>query len=780
MLRNTGNSMKIKNTFLMFIIVLLSSFNFAQVQNIAHRGCSSLAPENTYVAWVKAIEVGADYFELDIQLSSDDSMMIMHDDTIDRTTDGTGLLSSMTYAQLRTYDAGSWFGTEFTGEKIPTFSEALQLAKSNGNINIVAEIKTTNSSIVPKVVAMIQAFGMQSRVIVSSFNYTQLTQTKTLDATIPVQLFATITNAMIDQISVIGGEWVGSGGTITPSLLNYAHTKNVLFNAWTINSNSQMIELIDMGIDGITTNYPQTLYLLSDTTAPSDVIINSATPSGATDIILNWQPATDPESGITNYLVYRNINPNPIDLYATVGDTTDFIDHTSVENRTYYYRIKAVNGATLKSLNFSNQVSATTTVDEAKPTVLFITSVNDSQSVYIEFDEQVDELSAETFSNYTIDQSVNVTEAKLSADLKTIKLTTSDLSDTLYTITIKNVKDRAIIPNTMLDASFIFNHKNLTSDFVAYYQLDSISINAPDTLVYDLSSNANNGFVKNGTFVSSGYLGNTLEFDGVDDFVQFSNSPSFDINGNQVTVSVWTKLSYLPVDMPTPFGPLFDSETDRYVLYEDRGNNELRFKVTTSVSAERPGISGADLVIDEWINVVGVYDGATAKIYLNGLLKDTHNLTGTVGTGQVAMLGKSGTSGTPSYFKGSMDNVIVLNRALPEDEVLELFNNTKISASPLVSVESENEIVHRFELLQNYPNPFNPTTTIMFQLPVSAKVTIKVYDLLGSEIATLINESKEAGYHSIVFNGSSLASGLYFFKIKAEDFVQTKKMMLIK
>ncbi|MBK7228394.1 MAG: hypothetical protein IPH97_05940 [Ignavibacteriales bacterium] len=115
--------MKIKNTFLMFIIVLLSSFNFAQVQNIAHRGCSSLAPENTYVAWVKAIEVGADYFELDIQLSSDDSMMIMHDDTIDRTTDGTGLLSSMTYAQLRTYDAGSWFGTEFTGEKSLLFQK---------------------------------------------------------------------------------------------------------------------------------------------------------------------------------------------------------------------------------------------------------------------------------------------------------------------------------------------------------------------------------------------------------------------------------------------------------------------------------------------------------------------------------------------------------------------------------------------------------------------------------------------------------------------------------
>lgn len=99
--------MKINKTFLVsFLITVVSFMSYAQVANIAHRGCSSIAPENTYSAWVKAIDVGADYFELDIQLSSDDSLVIMHDDTVDRTTNGTGSVSSLTYDQLRTLDAG--------------------------------------------------------------------------------------------------------------------------------------------------------------------------------------------------------------------------------------------------------------------------------------------------------------------------------------------------------------------------------------------------------------------------------------------------------------------------------------------------------------------------------------------------------------------------------------------------------------------------------------------------------------------------------------------------
>ena len=669
--------MKIKSLLIFVFFVFLTVANSSMVKNIAHRGCSSLAPENTYAAWVKAIEKGADYFELDIQLSSDDSLVIMHDDTVDRTTDGTGTVSSLTYAQLRALDAGSWFSSEFTGEKIPSFSEALELSKTDGSIDIVAEIKSTNLNIVPKVVAMIQAYGMQSRVIVSSFTQSQLTISKSLDPSIDVQLFGTITNAMIDQVASMNGEWVGSGGTITQALIDYAHSKNILFNAWTINSGSQMLALIALGIDGITTNFPQTFVAVTDSTPPSDVVVNSALSTGETDITLSWQAAVDSQSAISNYEIYRDIIPNPAVLYMTVGDTTEFVDHTLTETQIFYYRIKAVNGAGLKSVNYSNEVSATTSTDVTKPVVSFVSSQGDTSTVYVEFNERVDETTSETTTNYTINKSVAVIGAELLVDQKTVKLTTTHLLDTSYTITVKNVKDKAAAPNTMVTASIIFLHVNSNSDFVAYYQLDNVSIVGADTLVIDATSNLNNGLSKNGPVIGTGYLGNAMEFDGVDDYVQFASSPSFDIGGSAVTVSVWTKLAYLPSQLTFPFGPLFDSESDQYVLYEDRGNNELRFKVTTNVKAERPGIPASALVTDQWIHVVGVYDGSGAKIYLNGELKDTHPITGTVNTGQVAMLGKSGTSGTPSYFKGSIDHVLVLNKALSETEVMDLYSKTK-------------------------------------------------------------------------------------------------------
>jgi hypothetical protein len=87
---------------------------------------------------------------------------------------------------------------------------------------------------------------------------------------------------------------------------------------------------------------------------------------------------------------------------------------------------------------------------------------------------------------------------------------------------------------------------------------------------------------------------------------------------------------------------------------------------------------------------------------------------------------------------------------------------------------------NNFNLLQNYPNPFNPVTNIEYQLPVDAKVTLKVYDILGSEVATLVNEQKEAGYYKLTFDGAGLASGPYFFRLSTNDFVQIKKMILTK
>jgi hypothetical protein len=85
-----------------------------------------------------------------------------------------------------------------------------------------------------------------------------------------------------------------------------------------------------------------------------------------------------------------------------------------------------------------------------------------------------------------------------------------------------------------------------------------------------------------------------------------------------------------------------------------------------------------------------------------------------------------------------------------------------------------------YSLSQNYPNPFNPTTLISYSLPKAGNVELKVYDLLGREVASLVNGFKQVGSYSVQFNANNFASGVYFYKLKAGDFVSTKKMMLVK
>jgi hypothetical protein len=98
-----------------------------------------------------------------------------------------------------------------------------------------------------------------------------------------------------------------------------------------------------------------------------------------------------------------------------------------------------------------------------------------------------------------------------------------------------------------------------------------------------------------------------------------------------------------------------------------------------------------------------------------------------------------------------------------------------------VTVESDSiSIPDKFELSQNYPNPFNPSTVIGYQLPMASHISLKVYDVLGNEIATLVNEEKPAGSYKVEFDAFNLSSGIYFYKIQAENFIETKKMLLLK
>jgi hypothetical protein len=109
-----------------------------------------------------------------------------------------------------------------------------------------------------------------------------------------------------------------------------------------------------------------------------------------------------------------------------------------------------------------------------------------------------------------------------------------------------------------------------------------------------------------------------------------------------------------------------------------------------------------------------------------------------------------------------------------------LIRTDYISVNPLSSVEVEDQLPGEFSLYQNYPNPFNPTTVIKYSLAEESFVTLKVYNILGLEVSTLVNEKKTPGFYELNFGGEKLPSGVYVYRIEAGNFTSSKKMLLIK
>ncbi len=651
----------------------------AQTAIIAHRGASGLAPENTLASFQKAVDLGADYFELDVRMSQDDSLVLMHDDTIDRTTDRSGSISALAFRELRGADAGSWFSPEFTGERIPTLAEALDLAlKSPYPVGVVIEIKATNATIVQRTLAEVQKRNLQNRVILSSFNFAQIQQSKQLDPSIPVQLFGTITQANINQVAGIGGEWVGTSGAVTTALLDSAAVKNIRVNKWTVNSAPEMIALMQVGVHAITTNFPDIAKAVTDATPPSDVVLLPPAVK-VTRVLLNWLPAEDPESGVTGYEIYRDLSPNASTLLARVSDTTSYSDETLTESTTFYYRVKAVNLVGMTSQNFSNEIEAVTLLDQQPPKVNAITAFGRPDRMVVGFNERLQPASAENTANYQIAPGITVIGAQMALDSMSVILTLSPMAEnTPYTLTVTQVQDVATIPNAIVEPEAIpFTFTPYLPNTIAAWDMNDMDL----TTLTDYSGNANHATLFNGLGYAAGPSGNSLIFDGIDDYARVPASPTLDIKGDAVSLSLWAKLDYLPAELPGAYGPTYDSQGDNYVIYEDKGNNELRFKVATNKSAERPGIPAADLRKNVWLHIVGVYDGTKAMIYLNGQLKDSHNLIGTVNPGQIGLIGDS----PGSFFKGSIDEILIFNRALSPEEINFLYKEAKtaiIDAEP--------------------------------------------------------------------------------------------------
>ena len=142
----------------------------------AHRGWSEKYPENTMIAYRKAAELGVDQIEIDVRESKDGHLVIMHDATVDRTTNGSGRVDSMTLEELRSLDAGSWKGAEFAGEKIPTLEEFLEFAVSLPEMTYDIEIKeylvswSAEENFCDRILSLIDEYGLTDRCVINSFS----------------------------------------------------------------------------------------------------------------------------------------------------------------------------------------------------------------------------------------------------------------------------------------------------------------------------------------------------------------------------------------------------------------------------------------------------------------------------------------------------------------------------------------------------------------------------------------------------------------------------------
>ncbi|NCB91112.1 MAG: glycerophosphodiester phosphodiesterase [Clostridia bacterium] len=227
----------------------------------AHRGFSGKYPENTMLAFKKAYAEGCDGIELDVQLTKDDVIVIMHDETIDRTTrDGHGNIRDYTYAELCKFDCCGRFPGKYSFQKIPTLREYLEwVAKTE----LITNIELKNSvyyyeQLEEKVVEMVKEFHMEERIIFSSFNHVSVLKCKKMLPQVPAGLL------METRMDNMGGFAKENGveayhpdlSYLSKDLVKDCHNRGIKVNVWTVNKKKDMKQMDKWKVDGVFTNYP--------------------------------------------------------------------------------------------------------------------------------------------------------------------------------------------------------------------------------------------------------------------------------------------------------------------------------------------------------------------------------------------------------------------------------------------------------------------------------------------------------------------------------------------
>ena len=240
---------------------------------IGHRGAMGYAPENTLISFEEAIRRGADLIEMDVQLSADGEVVVMHDSSVDRTTDGCGFVRDLPWKKIQSFDAGFWYGPDYAQQFVPSLADVLGRFRSrkttkNHLLGFIVELKTvrgSGGSLADAVVAVLGRDGMTDRCCIISFDAVALQEVRAAHKTIPTGLlFSEDTEeGRIVQAKAVGAQAIFPRKTwVTARGVAAAHKAGLSVSVWTANTKNEMKRMVTCGVDAVTTNFPDRLRAL--------------------------------------------------------------------------------------------------------------------------------------------------------------------------------------------------------------------------------------------------------------------------------------------------------------------------------------------------------------------------------------------------------------------------------------------------------------------------------------------------------------------------------------
>ncbi|MGH1296492.1 glycerophosphodiester phosphodiesterase [Bacillus pretiosus] len=246
------------------------------IKNIAHRGASAYAPEHTIAAYKLGQQLKGDYIEIDLQMTKDGHLVAMHDETINRTTNGTGLVKEHTLEEIKQLNAGSFFNEkhptlakkEFENAKVPTLEEIIETFGHNANYYIETKSPDEYPGMEERLLEIIKKYEISDKVIIQSFSEESLQKIHSLDVNIPlVQLLPCKKAAQLTELEIKKYKTYCIGLGMNYKYIDSAYVKKIKkhgleVHPFTVDNETDMKKLLLWGVDGMFTNYPDRLHSL--------------------------------------------------------------------------------------------------------------------------------------------------------------------------------------------------------------------------------------------------------------------------------------------------------------------------------------------------------------------------------------------------------------------------------------------------------------------------------------------------------------------------------------